>query len=285
METQRIVVGYDGSVEARDAVDWAADEAARTGAPLRIVYAYQLAWPAAAMYGQVTEVLATEAEERGDHTVRDIVEHVRRRRPTVEVTGSAVHAEPAPLLLGQAAGTRLLVVGNRGGGGMTNLLLGSISQQVATHARTPVAVVRGRAGTTDGPVVVGVDGSGSTDAALALAFEAAVARGAEVIAVRAYSPPSPAVVPLSAVEADERAALEASLAGWAEKYPGTRLTALLAVGRAARVLVGMSHTAQLVVVGSRGHGGFTGLLLGSVGQQLMHHAECPILIAHRPDDH
>ncbi|WP_238012283.1 universal stress protein [Dactylosporangium sp. AC04546] len=282
MQTQRIIVGYDGSVEAREAVDWAADEADRTGLPLRIVYAYQLAWPAAALYGRVTEVLLADSEERGDHTIHDIVEHVRRRRPTVEVSGVATHAEPAPMLLGQAAaGTRLLVVGNRGGGGMSNLLLGSISQQVATHARVPVAVVRGRTGATDGPVVVGVDGSASTDAALGLAFEAAAARGAEVVAVRAYSPPSPAVVPLSAVEADERNALEASLAGWAEKYPGTRLTALLAVGRAAQVLVGMSHTAQLVVVGSRGHGGFTGLLLGSVGQQLMHHAECPVLIAHR----
>ncbi|MET7401972.1 universal stress protein [Dactylosporangium sp. NPDC005572] len=285
METQRIVVGYDGSVEARDAVDWAADEAARSGLPLRIVYAYQLAWPAAALYGSATEVLAADAEERGDHTVRDVVEHARRRRPTVDVTGVATHAEPAPLLLGQTAGTRLLVVGNRGGGGMSNLLLGSISQQVATHARVPVAVVRGRSAAADGPVVVGVDGSASTDAALALAFETAAAREAEVVAVRAYSPPSPVVVPLGAVEADERNALEASLAGWAEKYPGTRLTAQLAVGRAAQVLIGMSHTAQLVVVGSRGHGGFTGLLLGSVGQQLMHHAECPILIAHRPPDH
>uniref|UniRef100_UPI0036F25980 universal stress protein n=1 Tax=Dactylosporangium roseum TaxID=47989 RepID=UPI0036F25980 len=130
--------------------------------------------------------------------------------------------------------------------------------------------------------MVGVDGSASTEAALTLAFEAAVARGTEVIAIRAYTPPSPVAVPPGAAEAYEREALDASLAGWREKYPGVKVEALLAVGRPAQVLIGVSHTAQLVVVGSRGHGGFTGLLLGSVGQQLMHHAECPVLIAHQP---
>ncbi|MET7426304.1 universal stress protein [Dactylosporangium sp. NPDC005555] len=72
------------------------------------------------------------------------------------------------------------------------------------------------------------------------------------------------------------------MAGWRERYPGVKVEALVAAGRAAKVLIGMSHTAQLVVVGSRGHGGFAGLLLGSVGRQLMHYAECPVLIAHAP---
>jgi nucleotide-binding universal stress UspA family protein len=163
--------------------------------------------------------------------------------------------------------------------------MGSVSQQVATHARVPVVVVRGHAA-PGGPVVVGVDGSPSTDAALGLAFDAAAARGTHVVAIRAYVPPSPAVLPHSAVEAAVREMLAGSLAGWQDKYPSVRLESHLVVGRAAKVLVGASHTAQLVVVGSRGHGGFTGLLLGSVGQQLMHHAECPVLIAHpTPDPH
>ncbi|GAA2574935.1 universal stress protein [Dactylosporangium fulvum] len=281
MNEQRIVVGYDGSLEARDAVDWAAAEAARTATPLRIVNAYQFAWPAA-YYAGATDAIVAEAEEYAERTIAEIVEHVRKHHLAVDVTGTAVHAAPALALLDLAEHAKLLVVGNRGAGGMANLLLGSVSQQVATHARVPVTVVRGRSRAAEGPVVVGVDGSASTEAALALAFEAAVARGTEVIAIRAYTPPSPVVVPPSAVEAHERETLDASLAGWREKYPGVKVEALLAVGRPAQVLIGVSHTAQLVVVGSRGHGGFTGLLLGSVGQQLMHHAECPILIAHEP---
>ncbi|GAA1535052.1 universal stress protein [Dactylosporangium maewongense] len=280
--TTSIVVGHDGSQASQQAVDWAADEAERTGASLRIVHAYQLGWPAGASY-RPTAQEADEARGRAEELATGAAAAVRARGTGVDAVATVVHAAPAATLLDFAhAGARLLVVGNRGAGGMASLLQGSVSQQVATHARVPVAVVRGRTATPGGPVVVGVDGSPSTDAALTLAFEAAAARGTHVVAIRAYVPPSPSVLPPSAVEAEERAHLRESLAGWQDKYPSVRLEPLLATGRAAKVLVGVSHTAQLVVVGSRGHGGFAGLLLGSVGQQLMHHAECPVLIAHRP---
>ena len=142
--------------------------------------------------------------------------------------------------------------------------------------------MRGHSDAVTGPVVVGVDGSALSATALRLAFEAAAARGADLVAVRAYVPLAQAVVPRDAQEAAERDALQSSLAGWREQYPSVKVEALLAVGRATKVLIGMTHAAQLVVVGSRGHGGFTGLLLGSVGQQLMHYAECPVLVADAP---
>jgi nucleotide-binding universal stress UspA family protein len=151
---------------------------------------------------------------------------------------------------------------------------------VATHAKVPVVVVRGRSAAADGPVVVGVDGSPSAGTALGLAFEAALARGTGVVAIRSHVPPAMPALPLRVIEAAEREALDESLIGWREKYPTVEVEALLAAGRAAEVLIGVSHTAQLVVIGNRGHGGFTGLLLGSVGQRLMYHAECPVLIAH-----
>ncbi|WP_327002091.1 universal stress protein [Dactylosporangium sp. NBC_01737] len=280
MHTQRIVVGYDGSDESRKAVDWAAAEAGRTGAQLQIVHGYHVMWPG--IYYDVTAELVEAAERAGEQLVGDAVARVRERHDGIDVIGTAVHAPGASTLLDLSEAAHLLVVGSRGAGGVSNLLLGSVSQQVATHARTPVVVVRGHGDAVGGPVVVGVDGSASAETALRLAFEAATARGTELVAVRAYLPPSPVLVPRDAAEAAERAALESSLAGWRERYPGIKVEAVVAAGRAAKVLIGASHTAQLVVVGSRGHGGFTGLLLGSVGQQLMHHAECPVLIAHTP---
>ncbi|MEV6926633.1 universal stress protein [Dactylosporangium sp. NPDC051485] len=275
----RIVVGYDGSDEARWAVEWAAAEAERTGDRLYIVDAYQVAFPGA-YYAAAAEQFEA-VREAGEELVAEIVERVRERGTGIDVTGVAVDAPPATTLLEfGSGGTRLLVVGNRGAGGLTNLLMGSVSQQVATHAGVPVAVVRGRSAAADGPVAVGVDGSASSDVALGLAFDAARARDAELVAIRAYPTPSQAALPADVVVAHERAALEESLAPWRVRYPDVKVEALVAPGRAAKVLIGVSHTARLVVVGSRGHGGFAGLLLGSVGQQLMHHAECPVLIAH-----
>jgi nucleotide-binding universal stress UspA family protein len=279
ISAHRIIVGYDGSDEARWAVDWAAAEAERTGQQLQIVHAYQIAW-AGAYYTVAAEQTAA-AHEAAEQLVAGIVGSVRARGTGIDVFGVAVDAPPASTLLDLAgAGAASVVVGNRGAGGLSNLLMGSVSQQVATHSPVPVVVVRGRSAATDGPVVVGVDGSASSDAALALAFEAAQARGTGVVAIRAHvTPPHPSL-PLDAVEAHEGAALDASLVAWVLKYPDVKVEALVTPGRAAKVLIGVSHTAQLVVVGSRGHGGFAGLLLGSVGQQLMHHAECPVLIAH-----
>ena len=121
-----------------------------------------------------------------------------------------------------------------------------------------------------------------------MAFETAAARSAGIVAIRAHARPippahavhTPLMAPPDVVERDERAALTASLSGWRDKYPDVEVEALLAEGRPAAVLIGVSATAQLVVVGSRGHGGFVGLLLGSVGQHLLHHAACPVIIAH-----
>lgn len=279
MDKQRIIVGYDGSIEARTAVDWAAAEASRTRSVLQIVYAYQFVRTGTSFQG--TAEMSADAERRAARTVAEVADHVRKHHPGIEVIGMSVHSVPAPTLLDLGHTARLVVVGNRGGGGMTGLLLGSVSQLVATHSRTPVAVVRGRSDATKGPVVVGVDGSDSADAALTQAFEGALHRGAEIVAIRAYSPPSPLAVSFGAVEAHEQGALNASLHRWSEKYPTVKVTALLAVGRPAPVLIAASTTAQLVVVGSGGHGGLTGLLLGSVGQQLIHHAGCPVVIAHQ----
>jgi len=274
MITPRIVVGYDGSPESRVAAEWAAGEAVRTRTALQLVNAYEFA---GGLLGRAETLLA------------DLAVELRVIHPTVDVFGTAVQGSPVQTLMDLGVGSRLLVVGHRGTGGFAGLVLGSVSQQVALHASVPVAVVRGRADAAGGPVLVGVDGSAASDVALDLAFEAAASRRTAVLAVRAFIPPippgraghTPILIPKEVVLADERAALDASLAPWRRKYPTVAVDAQLVEGKAAKVLVERSCTAQLVVVGSRGHGGFVGLLLGSVGQQLLHHAGCPVIIGHK----
>ncbi|MFI5911873.1 universal stress protein [Dactylosporangium sp. NPDC051541] len=279
----RIIVGYDGSDASRQAVDWAADEAERTGTQLQIVNTYQVFWPGA-YYAAALEP-TDAARKAAEQLVSDVAGQIRARGSGLDVIGLSIDAPAASTLLDLGdAGARLLVVGSRGAGGLSNLVMGSVSQQVATHAHVPVAVVRGRSAAADGPVVVGVDGSPSSPDALRLAFEAARGRSTELVAIRTHVTPAQPARPLPDIEAIERMALDTSLEPWRAEYPDVKVEALVAAGRAAKVLVGVSHTAQLVVVGSRGHGGFAGLLLGSVGQQLMHHAECPVLIAHQRRD-
>ncbi|GAA3455153.1 universal stress protein [Dactylosporangium matsuzakiense] len=277
-DQQRIVVGFDGSPEAGAALDWAVDEAERTGCRLHIVHAYQVGWPIG-YFDQPTAPAVEHTRRRADQVVAAAVAAVRARRPGLPVTGTAVHDAPAPaLILTGTPHTRLIVVGNRGAGGVAGLLLGSVSRQVASHSYVPVAVVRGRA--TAGPVVVGTDGSPAADAALESAFAAAEARHAPLVAVRAYVPPATQPAAIDGLEATERAALDASLQGWRDKYPGVAVTASLGVGSPGPMLINRSRGAQLLVVGSRGRGVLTALLLGSTGHQLMQHAACPVIVAH-----
>jgi nucleotide-binding universal stress UspA family protein len=199
------------------------------------------------------------------------IAEARATAPGTEVTATTACCHPVPLLMENAGAGSLIVVGSRGHGGLGNLLLGSTSLQLATHAAGPVVVVRGR---TDGgiaPVVVGTDGSAGADIAVGAAFEAAAERGSFLTAVHADHG--------RADGADPRTATEATLRPWREKYPDVPVETVLTPGDAASVLTALSSTAQLVVVGTRGHGGFAGLLLGSVGQKLIQHAHCPVLIA------
>ena len=287
MITPRITVGYDGSPESRIAAQWAAGEAERTHSTLQLVNAYEFAG-GSTFYGVPAQAAVAD---RAEVLLSDLAVELRVIHPSIDVFGTAVHGNPVQTLVDLGVGSRLLVVGHRGAGGFAGLLLGSVSQQVALHASVPVAVVRGRADAPDGSVLVGVDGSAASEAALDLAFEAARSRRARLLAVRAYVPPTPPghaghtpiLIPKDVVVADEQAALDASLAPWRGKYPTVAVDAELVAGKAAKVLVERSYQAQLAVVGSRGHGGFVGLLLGSVGQQLLHHAACPVVIGHQHD--
>jgi nucleotide-binding universal stress UspA family protein len=207
--------------------------------------------------------------------------------PELAVEQDVVDGLPVPVLSAEAARAQLVVLGDRGLGGFTGLLAGSVAVALATHAPCPVVVVRGPTPgappPSDGPVVVGIDGSPTSEAALAFAFEAADLRGVPLVAVHTWTDyqmesTMTAVLEGDAIDADEHRLLAERLAGWGEKYPDVPVQRLVTRYRPARTLVEQSAHAQLVVVGSRGRGGFVGMLLGSVSHALLHHAGCPVAV-------
>ncbi|MEV4342895.1 universal stress protein [Actinoplanes sp. NPDC049596] len=275
MRNPAVVVGTDGTACGTTAVEWAAGEARRRGATLRIVLAYD--WDVDDIGGEYADVARNLAET----TVAAAHTRARALEPGIKIETTALRGYAVPQLLEASKGAALLVVGSRGHGGFAGMLLGSVGRKMALQAPCPVVVVRGR---TDarGPVVVGVDDS---DAMLATAFEAAAARGTGLTVVRAIRPAVPlwlgvpvTAVPLPEDDETERRQLAGLLAPWLEKYPRVPAATVLSHDSAAAALVHASERAQLVVVGSHGHNAVSGAVLGSTGLQLLHHAHCPVLI-------
>jgi len=285
MSSNEIIVGVDGAAPSRTALRWASREAARRGAELVVLLAYN--WRVPGTPAILGPELEQAAQDQAELVVADAVGEAHAIAPTVSVRGHAVLADPAPALVNAGRDGAMIVVGSRGRHGFPAALVGSVSQQVALHAHGPVVVVRGKAEPAEGAVVVGFDGSPGADEALRAAFEEANLRDRRLTVVKAITTTLPSwpvsLPPLAydreAVRLAAQADLEHMLESWSAKYPDVTVAARAVIGNPSRVLIAASQGAQLIVVGTRGHGGFAGLLLGSVGLHLLHHAECPLLVA------
>ena len=279
-----VVVGVDGSGSAYRAVEWAAAEAARRGVALRLVSAFS--WTTSdhpvrhdGRVAQYRDQLLEAARYRLSRAAR-IAEDTS---PGIETAPQVEIGAPIEVLGSEARRAQLLVLGDRGLGGVTGLVLGSVAVALAARGACPVVIVRGETRNTDGPVVVGTDGSPVSEAALGFAFDAAAVRGAELVALHAWSPTAvdKALEPMmdwDAVADEEDAVLAERLSGWGQKYPQITVRRSVVRDGAARALVDASRGAQLVVVGSRGRGNAAGLLLGSVSHGVLHAAHCPVAI-------
>jgi nucleotide-binding universal stress UspA family protein len=288
MSSLPVVVGYDHSPASQGALQWATTEAVRLAAPLRIVEAFEIVVFTQPSPGQVVPLAGLRsARERGLSALAD---STRQLHPDLTVETLLVEGRPVEALLEEAEHARLLVLGSRGLGGWTGLILGSVAVQVTTHARCPVVVVppelRSRADEVP-TVVVGVDGSKASGKAIDFAFDQAEALHARVLAVHAWSSPfrTYAEDGRSMLQFDEDEVMESArvlvaeaVAGAAADHPDVTWDTRLAGGSAARAILNAAESAELVVVGFRGRGGFTGLLLGSVSQSVLHHTHCPTAI-------
>lgn len=181
---------------------------------------------------------------------------------------------------------RMVVVGSRGRGGFAAAVQGSVSHHVIRHARGPVAVVRDLPPTATA-VVVGVDPA-VPEPALGSAFEAAVARKLPLTVVHAWQfPPiaGPGLgVPIAGVDVDviesgHHHAITDIVEDWSSKFPDVSVDIRVVRDHPAHALIDASVNSALTVVGSRGHGGFTALLLGSTSAAVAAHAHSPVLVA------
>lgn len=284
-----VVAAVDGSPSASQAALWAADVAARRHHPLRLVHAddaYSFGYSGGLAPPQS---YFDEMAAAGARVLRDAEDAVRLAHPVLDVAVDLQTTGPVPMLIEQTDDALLLVLGARGTSGFRGLLVGSTAVALVAHGRCPVAVVRGTtpgdAPRTTGPVVVGVDGSPTSDAAIGSAFDEASWRGAELVAVHSWLEYATDQMldrgldpGWAQVEQAETELLAQRLAGWQEKYPDVVVQRVVTQGRPVERLLEQADAAQLLVVGSRGHGGFAGMLLGSTSQALIQHATCPLLV-------
>ncbi len=291
---QRIVVGIDGSVESLAALAWAMREAQLREATLDVVHAWS--YPVGTYIDGLTPVPSfgrPQFIEIATQVVDDACKGLDTSR--VELHRIVEEGPAASRLLETARGATMLVVGSRGRGGFAGLLLGSVSQQCAHHARSPIVIVRdpriAPEGESFGRIVVGVDGSDGAGAALRWALDESARReGSDVVAVMAWGTFDQHHADGDEIEPHYGAEqARDALRYFVEQAVGVddaRNVGLEPVNDSpAPGLFGAAIGADLLVVGARGLGGFRSLLLGSVSQQCSHHAPCPIAIVRTgPED-
>jgi len=287
------VVGYDGSPTSRQALTWAVEQARLRQGSVRVVYAVPPFTQAVTPFGGSITPDFTVIEQAAEQVLASAVAQAHSLAPEVPVDTRIINDSAPAALLASSDPDTVLVVGSRGLGGFAELLVGSTAVQLATHARCPLVVLRptatgGGSGSGAGRIVVGVDGSAASEHAVRWAMSQAATAGVGVTAVRAWRKPPlalpaggddlPEYVLADELEAAEARLLAESLASASAQFPDVDLRQEVVHADAVEALVARSQAAVMVVVGSRGHGGFSSLLLGSVSHGVLHHARCPVVI-------
>lgn len=277
--SERILVGIDGSPESQIALRWAV-EAARAGdLAVRVVRAYltkATEWPATAE-GVIPEPPVDQYQAELDAAIQ----FVRDRLGYQAGSGWLVNESPTDAILTEAVDARMVVLGTKFDSKLAAAVLGSVASTVTAKANCPVVVVRGEA--RNGPILVGLDGSADSEDAIAFAFEQAARFGAPLTVAYCWQPQGRHDAPITETRGLLQNWVAESVRAYEDKYPAVAVRSLVVEGRPAVALAELTDGTSLVVVGSRGRGGVTGLLLGSVSQSLLRHARCPVAVVRRQE--
>lgn len=276
MSSRPILVGYDGSDDGNAALDWAIAEAKVTGRPVIALFvAPDLVAMEATTAGMATMTLPPDLLEPDGAYV--LAEAARRAEGTgVDLTTDTAVGAPARVLVERSAEAGLVVLGSRGHSAAASLVLGSSVIHVTAHAKCPVVIAQA-AGERVGPVVVGVDGSAAGERALAWAFDHAAAHEASIEVVHTTRTEVHGTLPVDSGD-PAMAAIVTSVDAQRERHPDVEAAVRVVHGRPAPALIESSGYARVVVVGTRGRGAFLGMLLGSTGQALLHHATGTVVV-------
>lgn len=280
-----ILVAVDGSAESDAALRWAAQEAVAREVPvtlMNVIEPVTVTWPV----GYLDASFVTWQKDNAEHLLEQAQKTVQAEsgeNPPPQIHTEIRYSPAVPALADASKKAQMVVVGSRGMGTVGRALLGSVSHGLLHHAHCPVVVLRGDAPLANpgAPVLLGIDGSPASEAATAFAFEEASLRGAPLVALHAWSDLTAvpvAGIDWSAFEEDGREVLAERLAGWQERYPDVVVTRKVHYDRPSHWLIEESEHAQLVVVGSHGRGGFTGMLLGSVSSAVVQGAHVPVVV-------
>ncbi len=281
-----VLVCVDGSAASDAAVSWGAREAIMRKLPITLMHAVPpvvVGWPVGQLYADMPEWQQDDSQHVIDQARKTLTTSLGDREPP-EIRTEAVYSSVAPTLIDASKDAWMVVAGSQGLGAVGRLLLGSVTTGLVHYAHCPVAVIHSDEGTApdpSAPVLLGIDGSPASEAATALAFDEASRRGVELVALHVWS--DVGVFPVLGMdwhdrEREAQEILAERLAGWQEQYPDVHIERKLHCDKPSRWLLEEAQHAQLVVVGSRGRGGFPGMLLGSVSSAVAQSARVPVIV-------
>ncbi|CAB0575578.1 universal stress protein [Corynebacterium diphtheriae] len=291
-----VVVAVDGSEASQNAVRWAANTANKRGVPLRLAASYTMPQFLYAEGMVPPQELFDELQSETMDMIEAARVVVHEVAPDIKIGYVIDEGSPIDMLLDMSSDVTMIVMGSRGLGGLSGMVMGSVSAAVVSHADCPVVVVRSDNHVTEtnkyGPVVVGVDGSDVSQRATEFAFEEAQARGAKLVAIHTWMDMQvqASLAGLAAaqqeweiIEKEQTTLLKDRLQPLLERFPDVEVEMVITRDRPVRALEDCAHNAQLLVVGSHGRGGFRGMLLGSTSRALLQSAPCPMVVV-RPNE-